>query len=381
MKENALQRKMAHFNAQNANRFFINLDWLQVHVQGRKSGRFEEFETPYLKVVRVRQTQVFKNVFEIRYKKHNRVLATYATDALEHVMPTGHGILKVDNYYLYHFYFRIKKGLEWLLRRLDLEFIGITRLDISYDFNEFNNRRNPENFIKAFLRNDLVKLKSTKGNVFFEHDKENRFHAIRFGSKSSAVTYKMYNKSKEMKDETFKQHIYDRWKNDSGLDLAKEVWRLEFTINANTNLILTERSHLHFHSLDTLEVNVFAAAFKYLFGEYFDFRHNDRKQCRKDRMKPVNLLSFPAVFENAAFRKNNPFKKDSDRATKIFIKKLHLHQDEMRGKDDDFAFDARAIVSKLISVYGLQTWAEKKGIDFDALNYVEDFNDTQKAYL
>lgn len=378
MKENALQRKMHLFNAQNQHIFCLNCDWFSCHVFCKM--RFQEFETPYLKITRVRQTQVFKNVYEIKSKKHNRVLGTYATDALEQIMPDGHGILKIDNFYLYHAGAKLKPFVEWLLRRLDLEFVGITRLDIAYDFNEFMNRRNPENFIKAFLHNDIVKLRKSKFILGGRHEDKNYFNGISFGSKTSAVNYKLYNKSQEMRDKLEKAHIRQAW-NSTKLDQTKDVWRLEFTINSNTSILANEWANIKFHSLDTLGLHILAGLFHWLFEQYFNFRYHDRKQCRKDRMKQVPLLGFPPEFHYVRPVKINPYKKDVQRSTKIFVKKLNDFHSEMRGKDDDFAGDARAVITKLISVYGLQNWAAKKGIDFEQSNYVEDFNDTQKAYL
>lgn len=373
MRKNSPRPIHADFNHKNQHIFDLNIDWFQAHISAR-ADRFSEFETPLFRCDRTGQSKVFRSIYEVRYKKHNRVMCTISADANEEILPTGHAVVKIDNFYLYHFAARFRPFVEWLLRRLDCHFHGITRLDIAYDFNSFNNRREPENFIKAFLRNEIVKLQKTKFDVFAEHDRENRFHAIRFGSKLSIVNYKLYNKSKEMRDEKEKAHIMDSWKR-SLLDLTKDVWRLEFSIKANTAVLLNEWGNEKFHDLCTLNLERYAGLFHFLFQKYFDFRHHDRSKCRKDRMKPVNLLSFPPEFPRLNVLKGNPMKKDHSRSTKIFLKKLESHQDEMRGKDDDFVVDARALISKLISVYGLQNWAAKKGIDFDQYQYAEELFD------
>lgn len=370
MRNNSLQRSHAAFNAQNRHRFDLNIDWFGAHVSAH-SGRFSEFETPLFLCDRKGQTKVFRNIYEVIYKKHNRVMCIISADANEEILAVGHAVVKIENFYLYHYANRFRQFVEWLFRRLDCLFIGITRLDIAYDFNSFNNRREPENFIKSFLRGDVVKLQKTKFDVFAEHDKENRFHAIRFGSKVSTINYKLYNKSKEMRDEKEKAHIVDSWKR-SLLDLTKDVWRLEFSIKANTSVLLNEWGDEKFHDLTTLNLERYAGLFYFLFNKYFDFRHRDRSKSRKDRMKKVNLLEFPPEFPRLNVVKCNPVKKDTTRSTKIFIKKLESHQDEMRGKDDDFVVDARAMISKLISVYSLQNWAVKKGISFDVVRYAED---------
>lgn len=372
MKETSLQASNRNFNARNQHIFCLNCDWLQMHVSGPS---FQDFQTPMLTIERTNQSRVFKNIYTIKLKKHNRVVATYATDALEQIMPLGHGVLKIDNFYLYHYAAKMKDFTRWLLGRLNLQFIGITRIDIAYDFNSFCNRRDPENFIKAFLRGSIVKKQESKFRVAGEHKQINSYNWITFGSKTSQVNYKLYNKSQEMRDETCKNYIVDEWKKNSRLDLSKEVWRFEFSINSNTTTLLGGGTGFKFHDLETLRFDVLAGLFHGLFDHYFDFRQFDRTKSRKDRMRKLLLLQFPETFSNVHMLALNPLKKDSSRSTKIFVGKMNSLQDELRGKDDEFVYDARALISKLISVYGLQNWAEKKGIDHDANKYVEDLAD------
>lgn len=371
MNEKAPEDHFTDFNIENSRKFTINIDWLQIHCCSEK--HFQDDETPIFIIARTNQSKVFRNIYTITYKKHNKVIATYATDALEQIMKDKHGVLKIDNFYLYYFSIRMKDFVEWFLRRMNLEFVGITRLDIAYDFNEFSNKRNPEKFIKQFLNGQVVKLKKTKFRVAGIHEKENTFNWISFGSKVSAITYKLYNKSLEMKEVTHKAHIYQEWEK-SKLNVQKDVWRIEFTINSNTNLLFNSGHQTNFHSTDTVNLEMICGLFKSLFFRYMNFRVNDKNQIRKDRMKPIELLRFPDFITPITMKKINPEMKDTSRSTKIFVKKMNNMQDELRGKDDEFAYDAKQLISKLISIYHLETWAEKKGIDFENSNYVEDLN-------
>lgn len=359
------------FNETNSNKFSINLDWLQMHCS--ESEKFVPQETATIIVERTGQSKVFKSIYSIKSKKHNRVLATYATEALEQIMPDGHGVIKIDNFYLYHYAHKIKEFVEWLFRRLKLNFIGHTRIDIAYDFNYFCNKRGPEAFIKSFLRNDIVKLKDTKFRLAGKHEKINTYNWITFGSKTSKITYKLYNKTQEMKDMVHKTHVFQDWQK-SKLDTEKNIWRIEFTINSNTNLLFNSFGAFNYHSLNTLDLQNICGLFRNLFESYFDFKYNDRKQQRKDRMKKITLLIFPEVFGNLRMIRINPFEKDHTRGTKIFVKKMNELQDELRGKDDNFVFDARELISKLISVYNLQDWAQKKGVNFDKIEYAKDLD-------
>jgi hypothetical protein len=254
---------------------------------------------------------------------------------------------------------------------LQLNFKGITRLDIAYDFNLFCNKKEPETFIRNFLKNDIVKLKKTEFRMAGKHEKINTFNWIAFGSPVSAVNYKLYNKSHEMRKKTHKAHIFQDWQN-SKLNTQNDVWRIEFTINSNTNLLYNSADNFNFHSLKTIEIMCLAGLFKNLFQRFFDFRKNDKNQQRKDRMKKIELIIFPEFFAFTGIKKINRHVKDVSRSTKIFVKKMNELGDEMRGMDDDFTYDAKQLISKLISVYNLQDWASKKGINFENVQYVED---------
>jgi hypothetical protein len=375
MKENPLQQENDRFNAQNSTRFCINLDWLQMHVSGETI--FKEDETPLVKITRTGQSKVFKSIYTITLKKHKRVIATYATEALEQIMKTGHGVLKIDNYYLYHYSARMQDFVTWFLRKLRLEFIGITRIDIAYDFQSFCDKREPEDFIKSFLKNDILKKLKSKFRVAGNHNFINEFNWITFGSKTSTVNYKLYNKSLEMKEATFKQHIFKDWQA-SSFDLDKDVWRIEFTVNSNTTTLMNEDLKFNFHSVETVRIDVICGLFHKLFEHYFTFVFYDKRQKRKDRMKEVKLLIFPDQFKRIHMFDTNPFQKDTDRSTKIFVNKMNSLQEELRGKDDDFIQDARVMINKLISIYNLENWATKKGIEFTPTNYVNDLNEANK---
>lgn len=370
MSNKAKSNPFDHWNAENSNRFALNCDWLQLHVT-HKAGLLEVPES--FLIEKTGQSKVFRSIYTIIHKKHNRIIATYATDVLEQIMPEHHGILKIENFYLYYYSSRLKAFVEWLLRRLQMNFIGITRIDIAYDFNLFCNKKDPETFIKNFLSNNIVKLKKTKFRLAGEHDKINHFNWIAFGSKTSAVNYKLYNKSLEMRQKTHKAHIWQDW-NNSKLDVKKDVWRIEFTVNSNTNLLYNSSDNFNFHDLKTIEITTISGLFKHLFRIYFDFRKYEKLKLRKDRMEKIQLLIFPTFFNEFVIKKINRHVKDVDRSTKIFIKKMNGLGDELRGKDDDFVYDAKELISKLISVYNLQDWAGKKGIEFQKNTYVNDLD-------
>lgn len=353
----------------NPNEYFIGLDWVQLHLEHKRD--FGEGATVRYKVKRTGQTKVFRNIYGI-YDAWGKLVASYACDPAECILKPGHGILKLDNRLLYtepDIYLFVRAFLE----ELNLRFVGITRLDIAFDFHQFRTMQ-PQQFIKRFLSEKILKVKRTKFRLTGEHDFKNTYDWIAFGRATSDVTYKLYNKTKEQKDATRKPWIWDAWKKSSLLKIDdRDVWRLEFTVNATTaklsNSILTD---VKFHDLKMLRLENYAALFKGLFNSYFRFVRLERDKTRKDRMPEITLLVIDQSI--SAFKILNicPETKESGRMAKIMINKLNSHAMELRGIDDDFSIDTKSIISKLIDQYGLQNWADKKGIDFIPMNYAED---------
>lgn len=358
----------------NSGRCHVALDWVQLHVSS--ATRWAEHTTSKYQMKITGRSKVFREIYSIIRIADNQTVATYATDAVEAILGEGHGILKIENRELYLHGSDLYAYTCELLAHLNLKFIGITRLDIAYDFHRFAHGRDPQNFIRDFLTGDILKFHKAKFRVAGVHGDRNEFQTISFGAKTSMVQYKLYNKTKEQEEASRKPYIWESWEKKSSLDVTKDIWRLEFTINSNTSTLLNEKSFIDFHSLEVLKVGNWLSLYRALYEKYFRFVRNDKTKSRKDRMMEITLLEFPVSMPEACtIQKINAVSKDSTRSTRIFIKKMNDLNTEMRGIDDDFVGDARSLVSKLISLYDLRQWADRKGIDYDQLNYRNDLQD------
>ena len=180
------------------NKFALSCDWLQIHVKHRED--FLSLESPYFSFKRTGQSKVFKNIYEIKDLLYNKTVASYCTDANECIMPSSEGILKFENSQLY-IHENLKTFVKKFLKKLNFKFIGITRLDIAFDFEEFYMGYTPENFIKDYTGSKIHKV---RGNEFGLYGKQRNqeicYESISFGSKTSNITAKMYNKTREMKN-------------------------------------------------------------------------------------------------------------------------------------------------------------------------------------
>jgi hypothetical protein len=209
--------------------FFLCCDWLQMHVKARPD--FMEEESRFYTVKRTGQSRVFGNIYEIRDIVLNKPVATYCTDAREFIMAKNHGVIKVANWVMYSFP-NMREWVETFFQRMQMQFIGFTRLDIAFDFQNFDNCE-VQNFIHDVMSGKLRKVenKPTKVGTFSKPCDQigMRYETITWGSRSSAISCKLYNKTEEQKENLkpwIKGQHTNTFKNN------KDVWRLEFGITS-----------------------------------------------------------------------------------------------------------------------------------------------------
>src|SRR5574337_1189934 len=141
--------------AKKPNIFAISCDWLQIHVKAKQNLISKENALYYFK--RSGQSKVFRTIYKIINSVTGNSVAYYCTDANEYIMPKDHGVLKFENSQLY-IHEDLKIFVEDFLKRLELEFLGVTRFDIAFDFEMFYNYYYPEKFIKDYLYEKLSKV-------------------------------------------------------------------------------------------------------------------------------------------------------------------------------------------------------------------------------
>jgi DNA relaxase NicK len=348
------------------NLFSINCDWLQIHVKHERD--FLAIENPFYYYKRNGQSKVFREIYNIHSHADGRIIGTYATGANEPIMSVHEGILKIENRELY-INPDLKSFVKRLLKKLHLKFLGITRLDIAFDFEKFYMDLDPQDLIKDYLAGKVIKTKNT---YFAAHgnQKENHleYETLTFGKKTSNVYCKMYNKSKELAN-NFKPYIDAKHR--QVFDMKSDIWRLEFSLfSMNAFFKNSDGKEYKFYSLDILDVKNLYGIFIGLFKKFFRFKipFNNR---RLTRLKDLELWHFELSFTELRKIAGNPVIKDSSRSEKIFIKKLHTLANEYRIFDENLEVNAKEVISKMIAIHGLENWAQSKGYAMD---------ETQKDY-
>ena len=134
-----------------------------------------------------------------------------------------------------------RKCLDLLYQMVPCTFNSFSRIDIAIDF-EMSNRLMS---ITRKLHNGSMYIEGKQNGAdwwhegYFKGKKQKVPHCLNWGATSSKIKVKLYNKSREQKQDieegqADKQYIVDKWEV-LGMDVAK-VWRLEFSIQGTGSM-------------------------------------------------------------------------------------------------------------------------------------------------
>ena len=210
-------------------------------------------------------------------------------------------LLEVANEWLYH-----GLGITGVLRLLsmscDYEISGISRVDLAVDFEPSEAQCG---VIRGLADKSLYVAGKRSGSGFWESVKDEKLslnwqgvvpHCQSWGHKTSNIRWKLYYKTKELRDagkgQWSKPYIVDMWR-EFGLDTSN-VWRLEVAIhNANQFDYLGKK--LSFEDF----MHSDSALFNTLYTDRFSVRRNEGHKD-KSNDKEIEFLPIPQV--RKAFR-------------------------------------------------------------------------------
>lgn len=298
-----------------------SIDWLQFNFTGKyqDNAKYEDRLLPY-------GTRHFKNIIEVYQKKWKK--ATIANTPLSQIIHEDTNLIKLENRELY--YFEPVRRLITLGTEHNLHYHNCSRIDIAIDFNTFANDLNPEEVIKRFFSCKYLKKGMSNFIIQGKQQKEQMLHYLKFTSKKATISSYLYNKSKELRDCKRKPYIIKHWTN-NGLNIALDVWRLEFSIHSTkfniTDLETGETERFNPLYMDNkIYLNYVLSA---LITKHWDFRINDGKS-KIGRMKKVKF------FDNFNYNLDMKFifeGEDSNRSDIIFINKLKDLNNEVRAQN------------------------------------------------
>jgi hypothetical protein len=302
----------------------VNLDWLEVHCFEPSNDPHDAtyFRRAGLEVVeRAYGTRVYKEMFTISDRRGNpfvEVRRNPYSQGFQGVHAAEECHLRLVNAACYYDDAAIR--LQNFMDTYGYTFNRIARVDICLDFEKFDEGDDPAKFLSRYLRQVYSKI--NQGNIT-AHGTDRwdgqLWNSVSWGSPSSAIGTKFYNKTQELYDPTSgtfkKPHIRYAWLQCGLIDdfhkvLKKtedgwyqpQIWRIEFSIRSSVKKWFTielngkERNYQSIrNTLDMYDcreklVTLFAA----LQQHYFHFKHYEHGK-RKDRCDDKVLFNWKGV--------------------------------------------------------------------------------------
>lgn len=302
----------------------VNLDWLEVHCFEPSNDPHDAtfFRRAGLEVVeREYGTRVYREMFTISDRRGNpfvEVRRNPFSQGYQGVHAAEECHLRLVNAACY--YDDAALRLQNFMDTYGYTFNRISRVDICLDFEKFDEGDDPAKFLSRYLRQVYSKI--NQGNIT-AHGTDRwdgqLWNSVSWGSPSSAIGTKFYNKTQELYDPTSgtfkKPHIRYAWLQCGLIDdfhkvLKKsedgwyqpQIWRIEFSIRSSVKKWFTielngkERNYqsirntLAMYDCREKLVTLFAA----LQQHYFHFKHYEKGK-RKDRCEDKVLFNWKGV--------------------------------------------------------------------------------------
>lgn len=187
--------------------------------------------------------------------------------------------------------------MQDFLSRYGYEFRRISRIDLCLDFVKFDTGDDPQRFVQRYMEGRYAKMNQVNLSGHARDSWNQRFwQSLSWGSKSSSVKTRLYNKTNELKEVKDKPYIRQAWWaagmvddmhtlvkfNPDGSKTQPQIWRLEFEIKSGQkDWFAVETCHgekNHFQSYrNTLErYSTYEGRLEIFFSlvhHYFHFKH------------------------------------------------------------------------------------------------------------
>lgn len=254
-----------------------------------------------------------------------------------------------------------------LLSDQNFRFVGISRIDICGDFNQFKHCT-PLQLIEDFAAKKLRHIGRGVGALYFDHgimlDKITRtkeygvrFTGLSFGTHASDVRVYLYNKSFELLTQGDKPWIRDRWRA-AGLD-ERNVWRLEVSIKSKGMTFKDKQTDKKITiDLDAANSDEELTRFYHTFVQKkFAFIKNRRGITNVSREERIELFDLHPIYIHKCVRNISPYK----RFEKMFLKALYQLGDLYRGGDiKDQSLLAQSLAFDIAASTDLSSWMADK---------------------
>lgn len=251
----------------------FSIDWLTINVSitGEEIAPVIRINSLYLQK-RERGSNVFAHIYDI-YNKQDDLIGVICCKPNSTIMGERFAQLQISNKWLY--IGNLNKLINEILFKSNLEFVSISRIDFCCDLYKFENDLTPKGFIEEFAKENVTKTYNSKFNLWGKTTGYTRdYHQLSIGDNKSVFTWKLYNKSKELRDVHDKAYIRRKWELkllDYSID--EDVWRLEVSVK-NWSKVQFEDKRLENVKNDWFSIiNDYPAFFLAFLSKKFVFRN------------------------------------------------------------------------------------------------------------
>lgn len=228
-------------------------------------------------------TKVFNRRLVIRDLSGRKIL-TVLYDPKSTLIPKRICLCEVANVCLYDDSWR---SACWLVHQLHAgTFNSLSRLDIACDFDEIG-----DDVARMFDEGLIYVQRKKEGCMFYDYTEKDGYvtrkpRQISFGSKTSKIKWKLYNKSKEIKV-SHKEYIQHMW-HEEGMDLSKDIWRLEVSLTRVSSLQCVNRDNVDLLNLqEFLERQCYFWLFTVFYTNNFVVRKNEGRANNKNNPNDI----------------------------------------------------------------------------------------------
>lgn len=206
----------------------VNLDWLEVFCLEPADMPAQYFQNLGWQVnVREYGTPLYREMFTLLSEHGKPFLEIrrnpYSLKENGGIFEKGACHIRLSNRTLYQY--NPIQLLQGFLDKYGYQLKGITRIDIACDQLVFDNGMDPQQLISDYMSGAILKNRNSRINVHGTEKADGRnWNSIKWGSASSPLSTKIYDKTLELKESSDKLYIKDSWVKAGLCDLQKVVY-------------------------------------------------------------------------------------------------------------------------------------------------------------
>lgn len=313
-------------------------------------------------------TRQFRKLMTVTYEGDE--FAVVAHDPCSSIFQSNECMVKFSNRVLYmHDCWEL---IDHFLNDHKLRVNNVSRCDICCDFNHFEQYKCIP-FIADFLASKLRHIGRGNGSAHFNHFAKREgvqsvsklvYTGLSFGGHESDAHIYLYNKSYEMETVKQKPYIRDLWVK-SGLDVTKDVWRLEVSLKSKAMKFRDRKSKedVEVTAESLHDVPEIIKIYHTFTGKMFRFVKNDHIITNISREPVIDLFGAdPPSYDRAVLRPIT----GSNRTEKILIKQLHQMGDKYRNPYiKDLGDEPQMLAETLAQSCDLAHWYHVKQVQWE----------------